>query len=196
MEESNRPHLLINLLTGSRLALAVGVAALTPWSKSEQPWALVAVTVLVLLIEGSDLADGYLARLHNAVSQFGKLFDPYTDSLSRLTVYWSLTVAGRCLVFVPLVMAARDISVSYIRILLTRQGRDVSARWWGKLKAIIQGVSALVLVSGPLLWGDAREPLVWALSFLVVLATVGSAAAYAHLALTPAAEQESRPDNP
>ncbi len=183
MEESGRTHLLINLLTGSRLVVAVGVAVLTPWSRAEQGWALIASTLLVLLIEGSDLADGYLARRLDAVTQFGKLFDPYTDSISRLTVYWSLAVAGRCLVFVPLLIAARDISVSYIRILLTRQGREVAARWWGKLKAIVLGVAAVALMSGPLWWGQARGALVWTLSFLVVFVVVGSAAAYAALAL-------------
>ncbi|MFO7958836.1 MAG: CDP-alcohol phosphatidyltransferase family protein [Candidatus Brocadiia bacterium] len=194
MPESNRTHLLINLLTGSRLGLALAVAVLTPWSADQRAWAVIAATMLVLLIEGSDLADGYLARRHDVVSHFGKLFDPYTDSLSRLTVYWSLAVAGRCLVFVPLIMAARDISVSYIRILLTRQGRDVSARWWGKLKAIIQGVSALVLISGPLWWGEGGAAIVWTLSFLVVLVTLGSAAAYARLALTPPSPDETAPD--
>ncbi|MGD2174338.1 MAG: CDP-alcohol phosphatidyltransferase family protein [Candidatus Brocadiaceae bacterium] len=181
-EQTDRPPMLVTIVTGSRLVLALGVAVLTRWSGTET-WAVVLATSLVLLIEISDLADGYLARRNRAVSQFGKLFDPYTDSLSRITVYWSLAVTGRCLAFVPLIMAIRDITVGYTRILLTRKGKDVAARWWGKAKAVTQGTCALLLMSGPMWWGDAGPAIIYALSFLVVAATLGSAVLYARVAL-------------
>jgi len=184
MTEPRRPPILITMLTGSRLVLALGVAILTVWS-GQMTWAIVASTLLVAAIELSDLADGYLARRQNAVSQFGKLFDPYSDSLSRLTVYWSLAVVGRCLAFVPLLMALRDITVSYARILMTRQGKDVAARWAGKLKAVVQGICALLLMAGPLYWGSAGKPIIWTLSFLVAAATANSVLSYVRDALSP-----------
>lgn len=176
------PPLFLTLLTGSRLVLALGVAILTPWLR-EQVWAILLATGLILLIELTDLADGYLARRHGAVSQFGKLFDPYTDSLARITIYWSLAVAGRCLAVVPLLMAIRDITVGYTRILMLLRGMDPAARWWGKLKAIIQAVGALVLASGPLWWGRAERGIIYGVSVIVIVATLLSAVFYANEAL-------------
>ncbi len=174
--------LLVNLVTASRLVFAAGVAVLTLWSR-DQRWAIIASTALILAIEISDFADGHLARKHGAVSVWGKMFDPYVDSLSRLTVYWSLAVTGRCLAFVPLLMAMRDVTTAYARILLVRSGRDIGARFTGKLKAVVQGVCALLLMAGPLYCGRWEQHLIYVLSFLVAAVTLASLVDYGRAAL-------------
>lgn len=174
--------LFVNIVTASRLVFAVPVAVLTLWSGG-RPWAIAVSTALILVIELSDLADGYLARKHGAVSQWGRMFDPYADSLSRLTVYWSLAVVGRCLPFVPLVMAIRDVTTGYARILFTRQGRDVSARFTGKLKAMVQGICAPLLMAGPFYWGQWGRYFIWGLSFAVLAVCVASVIDYGRAAL-------------
>jgi CDP-diacylglycerol--glycerol-3-phosphate 3-phosphatidyltransferase len=173
---------LVNAVTGSRLLFAVPVAVMTLWSR-DQTWAIVASTILILAIELSDLVDGQLARRSNTVSRFGKLFDPYADSVSRLVVYWSLAVVGRCLIFVPLIMAVRDVTVSYARIVMTSRSVDVSARHTGKLKALVQGTCAAMLMGGPLYWGQWEQAFVIGLSTAVVLITVVSMLDYGRAAL-------------
>jgi CDP-diacylglycerol--glycerol-3-phosphate 3-phosphatidyltransferase len=166
---------MLGLVTGSRLLFAAGVAVLTPWS-GQAAWAVAASLVLIGLVEATDLADGYLARRHGLVSEFGRLFDPYCDSVSRLVVYWSLAVVGRCLAVVPLVMAVRDVTVSYARIIMRRRGMDVGARLAGKLKAIVQGVCAFALMSACPAWmGDAaRAGVFWVGSIAVLGVTLAS----------------------
>ncbi len=192
MPSQKQLSVLVNLVTGSRVGLAVAVAALSPWSGAER-WAIIAATALVVLVEVTDLADGYLARLHGVVSDWGKMFDPYSDSVARLTIYWSLAVIGRCWIFLPLVMAVRDVTVSYARILMTRQGRSVAARWTGKLKAWVQGVGALVLISGPLYWGGAGPAVIHTTSACVLLITAASMIDYAAAALTTASNHDDLP---
>jgi CDP-diacylglycerol--glycerol-3-phosphate 3-phosphatidyltransferase len=177
VQDSRRRIVLINAVTASRLVVALGVAALTPWSGRET-WAVAASLALVAVIEVSDLVDGYLARLHNSVSPFGKVFDPYADSISRLIVYWSLAVVGRCLAFVPLVMAVRDVTVAYFRMLMMRRGMDVSARYTGKLKAAVQGVCGLLLMAGPLYWGGQGRVCIIAMSCVVAAMTFASMVDY------------------
>lgn len=174
--------LLINLVTASRVVLAVPVALLTVWAGNRM-WAVAASVTLVVAIELSDLADGHLARRHNSVSHFGKVFDPYADSISRLVVYWSLAVVGRCLSFVPLVMGIRDVSVAYCRMHMMQHGMDVGARPTGKLKAFAQGVCALLLMAGPLYWGTSGRALTIGLSGVVILATAASMVDYGVAAL-------------
>ena len=182
MVSQSQRSLLVNAVTGSRLVLAAGVAALTPWAHDAR-WAVILATALVVLVEITDLIDGYLARLHGVVSDWGKMFDPYSDSVARLTIYWSLAVVDRCWVVLPLVMAVRDVTVGYARILMTRQGQSVAARYTGKLKALVQGLGALVLISGPLWWGDPQGPLrgvvYHGVSALVLVITAGSMFDYA-----------------
>ncbi len=187
MPKDRNGVLIVNLLTGSRLAFAATVALLTLWSAHER-WAVLASVGLVALIELTDLLDGYLARSRGAVSEFGKMFDPYADSISRLTVYWSLAVVGRCWAVLPLVMAVRDVTVSYSRILMTQRGQDVSARYTGKLKAIVQGVCALLLMAGPLYWGAWDSALIHGLSGAVALITVASMFDYGVAAILPVAD--------
>ena len=174
--------LLINLVTGSRLVMAVPVAALVPWSGHET-WATVVSLLLIAAIEVSDMVDGALARKINSTSQFGKVFDPYADSISRLIVYWALAVLGRCLYFVPLVMAVRDVTVAYARMVMMRRGMDVSARYTGKLKAAVQGICSFLLMAGPLYWHKSGQAVVIVLSSAVILVTVASMIDYGMAAL-------------
>lgn len=176
--------MLVNLVTGSRLAFAVPVLVLTAWSGT-QTWAIALSALLVAALELSDVVDGYLARRHNSVSPFGKMFDPYADSISRLAVFWSLAVVGRCLAVVPLVMAVRDVTVSYSRMVMLKRGRDVAARFTGKVKAVVQGFSGLLLMAGPLYWGGAGHAVIYGLSALVLAVTLASMVDYGCAALRP-----------
>ena len=79
----------------------------------------------------SDVADGYIARHYNQVSDFGKFMDPLADKM--------------------LVMAAmfREFAVSGLRLIAVEQGRVIAAAWSGKLKTgcTMVGLSAMMLFS-------------------------------------------------
>jgi len=172
-------------LTGSRLVFAAGVAVLALPSR-EAVWATVVSLVLLGLVELTDMLDGFLARRYDAVSDFGKAFDPYCDSVSRLMVYWALAVAGRCPAWVPLVMAVRDVTVSYARIMMTRRGCDVSARFSGKFKAVVQGACAFVLMAALPQWMGAQacRAIYWGCGGAVAAVTLWSLYDYVMAALS------------
>lgn len=134
---------------------------------------------LIALIEISDLLDGFLARKFEAVTEWGAMLDPYADSISRLILYWSFSHSGLVLPLVPISMAFRDITVAYCRITLTRYNKTVSAKLSGKIKAIIQGVCAFVIVIGPLYWKYTGEWVISLVSWIVIVATLASIAEYA-----------------
>lgn len=107
-----------------------------------------AVVLIVLWFAGdmTDVLDGIAARHFGTVSQLGGIFDPMVDSLSRLTVYFSLALVGWVTIAVPLVMVGRDIIVAYTRIVQAITGGKTSARISGKAKAVVQGVCVPVLI--------------------------------------------------
>lgn len=165
----------VQAVTMSRIFLAAVVAALTYWHAEPYNWTLWVSLVLLGFAEFSDLLDGYLARKWRVVTEFGKMFDPFCDSVARLVVYWALAMLGRAWLSVFVVLASRDILVSYIRLVLASAGADVSAKLTGKLKAWVHGLGGFVLMAGPLYWtASSKEIIVGITSTLVIIATAAA----------------------
>lgn len=165
------------LLTVLRGPLAVSFAAL--FLTAGPGWTRVVLGLCLLAaMELTDLLDGFVARRFGVVTEWGAALDPYMDSFSRLIVYWTLACVGLTLPLVPLVMALRDVTVAYCRIFLARAGHTVAANWSDKVKAVVQGVTAMVIVGEPI-----YRPLLgsWPASmgaWLVIVITLASSAQY------------------
>jgi CDP-diacylglycerol--glycerol-3-phosphate 3-phosphatidyltransferase len=181
-------YFVVQVLTVARVPLAIGMAVLLlatgervagePYLIAHSPWVLVACIVLQGLADLTDILDGYFARRWGAVSEAGATLDPLADSLSRIITYWALACAGLAWATVPLVMALRDVLAAYCRIVWVRRGSSVSARWSGKLKAVVQGAGAFALLAGPLYWPYVGKWPLGAISLIVIVATLLSAAEY------------------
>lgn len=169
-------YLLVQILTAVRVPLAITFAVLLPSSAADASWLLVCLALL-LLQEVSDVLDGALARRLGVVSRWGQVFDPFADSISRLIVYWALAQAGLTLAVVPLVMAVRDVTVAYSRLVAADHGGSVSARLSGKIKAWVQGLGAIFLTATPL-FASAGDDAIRVASWIVLLVTAASAMEY------------------
>ncbi len=168
--------------TASRIpvAAAFAVMALT----AGDGWVVRVVGLALLgLIELTDVTDGVMARSMGVVSPFGAMLDPFADSVSRLIVYWTLGQLGLVYAVVVLVMALRDVTVAYCRIVLAGAARSVSARRGGKIKAIVQAIVCFAAWVGPWYWGLTGTWTVDALSWLVIGTTAYSAVDYLRDAL-------------
>lgn len=131
-----------HLLTASRMAFAAGFAAGAAATIHQGRLVLQAALLLAglaLAEEVTDALDGIVARRTGTASAIGGVFDPLSDSLSRLAIYFSLALTGCLSIAVPLVMAGRDIVVAYTRIINAMTGGRTSARLSGKVKAVVQG---------------------------------------------------------
>lgn len=106
------------------------------------------VLLIVLSIsEFSDVIDGYIARKYNQISDFGKIFDPMTDSVSRITIFLTFTQAP---VNLPLpfifIFLARESIITTLRTICALGGLALAARTSGKLKAIVQVIACIAIV--------------------------------------------------
>lgn len=167
----------VTALTLSRIPLSIVFAFLVQkhgvgaWSVGNTA----ALLVLLTFIEVSDGLDGHLARKWKVGSEWGAMLDPYSDSVARLVVYYGLGAAGLVNPIVMFLMAFRDVTVAYCRILLTQHGRSVAAMLSGKIKAVVQGVGAYVAVLSvflPLLTKSEAPVAVVNLVVSVVVASV------------------------
>jgi CDP-diacylglycerol--glycerol-3-phosphate 3-phosphatidyltransferase len=80
-------------------------------------------------------------------SNLGKILDPLADSVSRFTIFLGFLVQGYASVWAIACIFWRDSIVSTVRILAASQGVIVSARFSGKLKAVVQGISICVILA-------------------------------------------------
>ncbi len=178
-----RNFMMVQLITFSRIPLAILFSIVLISNKEKVlngSILFAAILIFILTVcEFTDLFDGILARKLKLVSEFGSMHDPYADSISRMIVFWALGTVSLTFMTVVLVMAFRDITVAYCRIVLAKNGKPVSANWSGKIKACIQGAAAMILLLGPIYWRWTGEWIMPTVSWIVIVSTLGSIIEYA-----------------
>jgi len=130
-------------LTASRLALAPVFFLLFELAVHGSPFLLVGVCLVFALIEVSDLLDGHAARSLGQESELGKVLDPFADSLSRLTYFVAFAGAGILPLWILLILIYRDVTVAYIRVMVSRSNVLMPARVSGKMKAWIYAFAGI-----------------------------------------------------
>ena len=106
--------------------------------------------VLFFAMELTDVLDGWVARKTGAVTDLGKVLDPYSDVISRLTYFVAFAVLGIMYPFFLLLIVYREVSILFVRMLMYRDGVALAARKGGKLKAVfyfLSGIIGLILYS-------------------------------------------------
>lgn len=102
---------------------------------------------LVAIAELTDLFDGMVARKRNQVTELGKLLDPMADSIFRLSVFLALTQGPVNLpLWLVLCFFYRDSVISLLRTVCALRGFTLAARFSGKVKAVVQGIAAQVIL--------------------------------------------------
>jgi CDP-diacylglycerol--glycerol-3-phosphate 3-phosphatidyltransferase len=136
------PITLANALTTFRLLMSPVFIAVFFW---DSPLSAPLSLAIVLMSEGSDVLDGYLARSRGQVTAFGKIFDPLADSISRFTVFLCYLAAHLTPLWMVATILYRDMLVSTLRTAGASQGVIISARKSGKIKAVVQGTSIIAI---------------------------------------------------
>lgn len=179
-----------NVVTVVRIALipVFLILLLVPWAAAlwspamaANAQAFVAMGVFAL-ISLTDSLDGYLARSRNEITVFGKFMDPIADKVLVISALVALVELGALPSWIPIVIIARELLVSGLRMLVASAGVVVAANWIGKAKTfttmvaicmfIIDGAPAL---SGVQPWFHIAS---WTLMLMAVVLTVVSMADY------------------
>lgn len=156
------------------------------WVPAASPWTVPVLWGLFFIIEITDLIDGKVARRRNEVSDFGKLFDPFADTLVWITFFLCF-VADRILpVIFFLVIIYREFGIIFLRNLMLKKGIAMGARKGGKIKAfgyMFTGIAALLASSVRRLgiegsYFDTLRTAALALSIISVLISLVSFADY------------------
>lgn len=102
---------------------------------------------LLAVSELSDAFDGYVARKYGEVTDLGKILDPMADSIARISVFLTFTLDPvRLPMLLIFIFLYRDSVVSTLRTICALKGFALAARMSGKIKAVVQGIAALVIL--------------------------------------------------
>ncbi len=103
-------------------------------------WIITFVVYLIGCI--SDKLDGTIARKHNLVTDFGKLFDPLADKAFMLAAFLILINLGWHTELVIMLMMVREFLVAGVRMAASVEGETIPANIFGKLKTLLQMITA------------------------------------------------------
>lgn len=144
------PRTLPNIITAVRVLMAPAVFFL---ALSEGVLPRMLAFLLFVAAALSDLWDGYLARKHGWISDFGKLMDPLADKLLLVATFvpffiisnradpaWELPYWGALPIWVMVVILGRELVVTIVRQVAARRGRVLAAGPTGKYKAVFQNI--------------------------------------------------------
>ena len=131
-------------------------------------WAF-AVFVIASL---SDMADGYIARHYNQITDFGKFMDPLADKVLVMAAMCLFVEQGRIPGWALAIVLLREFAVSGMRLVAVEQGRVIAAATSGKIKTAATMVClCLMLLFGPPQLGDSAPDFIAHISTAVILIT-------------------------
>jgi len=106
-------------------------------------WTIPVLWVVFIVSEITDYFDGLAARKLKQTTDFGKLFDPFADTLVQLTCFLCFIIDGVYPVngMIPavlfLIVIYREFSVLFLRNIMLKNGVTLAARMSGKIKTVI-----------------------------------------------------------
>ena len=117
------------------------------WNEFICTYGQIIALLLFIIASITDFLDGYIARKHNIISNFGKFIDPIADKLLLTSVMIALVYVGRLHAIVPILFLFRDLVVSGVRMLGASSGKVIAANWVGKWKTgiLIAAIIAMML---------------------------------------------------
>lgn len=127
----------------------------------------------------TDIADGFIARKFNFVSNFGKLMDPLADKLTQITTLGSLAITHIIPIWILIIVLLKEFIMICGASFLYGKDVVVYSKWYGKLATVlfyIAIVSSLIAKQFNLegFWQD----LDFALYCLALVATILSLLMY------------------
>ena len=85
----------------------------------------------------TDIADGFIARKFNLISNFGKLMDPLADKLTQIATLASLVLTDIIPIWILLVVLLKEFIMICGASFLYGKDVVVYSRWYGKLATVL-----------------------------------------------------------
>lgn len=176
---------IVNSLTLSRIVLTPLIVILFDIShKIGNSFLSLVIDIVVLVLVGyaelSDFLDGKIARAKNIVSDFGKVFDPFSDMFMHLSFLVIFVFRGYVDVYVLFLCLWRELLMVLVRNISSKEGKALAANIFGKIKTFALAILSLLVCLLRLLTdlgikfntSIITKPCGWICAFLSVMSVV------------------------
>ena len=85
----------------------------------------------------TDVADGFIARKFNLVSNFGKLMDPLADKLTQIATLFSLVIVKVIPIWILIIVLIKEFIMIVGASFLYGKDVVVYSKWYGKLATVL-----------------------------------------------------------
>lgn len=113
------------------------------------------IAAAIIILSGvTDMADGYIARKFNLITDLGKALDPFADKLTQAAVAVCLafryTEILGVLIGLCVLIFVKEIAMLILGLVFLKKGKDLGgAKWFGKLATIVFYLMVIALVGAP-----------------------------------------------
>ena len=138
-----------NLISLFRLML-IPLFVVTYFDESENNYYL--WSIIIVVVSGlSDVADGFIARKFNMISDLGKVLDPIADKLTQVVVIMSLAIKHPSIFPMFIVLFAKELITLFAAAHLLFKGtKPISSKWFGKLSTVVIFLTMVYTIAGDL----------------------------------------------
>lgn len=105
-------------------------------------WAL----VVFIIASITDFFDGYIARKHNMITDFGKFADPLADKILVISAFCCFIEMGLIGAVPVIIVLFREFAVTSVRLVAAAKGTVVAANMWGKAKTVSQMIAIILTI--------------------------------------------------
>lgn len=154
------------------------VSLCVPLPISDAACRLIAAAIFALA-SLTDMLDGKIARKYNLITNFGKLMDPLADKLMVFGALLGILVYPGCeslrpvFVWAAILVMAREMAVTSLRLIAASQGGEViAAAWLGKVKTCTQIGCILIVLLEPVILPFSLFSEMHLLSYVAVAAMI------------------------
>jgi CDP-diacylglycerol---glycerol-3-phosphate 3-phosphatidyltransferase len=137
-----------------------------------------AAVIVFICASLTDFVDGFVARRHNQVTNFGKFLDPLADKVLIGSVLIMLVQLGWVPAWIAIIILARELTVTGLRAAAADKGMVIGADKFGKVKTVLQVLALLLLMLHYPWFGYDPVPLGKIMLYIALAMTVFSGGNY------------------
>jgi len=164
---------LLRIILAPVFAVVYLLPVLLPQCAGYAAWSVAPLWIIAVIAEFTDLFDGMAARRLNQCSDFGKLFDPFADTIMQISAFLCFVVDGILPAFLFLIVLYREFGILLLRNIMLQRGITMGARVSGKVKT----VTYITAAAAALFCASLRR--LNALEFIQPLARIAAIAIFA-----------------
>ena len=130
----------------------------------------IAAAVIIVISGITDVADGFIARHWNMMSDLGRIIDPIADKAMQFAMLFCVCLRYRWVILLVVIYAVKEVVSLLASAYLFTRGKHLSgAMWCGKLCTVILFIVMLILVAVPIVHNRVVNTLIgFAAAFMLL----------------------------